>query len=626
MRLKIAQVVGLNTDQKAAQAVSSIRDDNALVAVLELISDDAFTKGRQILSELEDFYFEFDGSYSEKLNATFDEAKKKVPEGVDFSLSLAAISGKVLYLIGKGQVEVYLKRGEKLSSLLSVGAQQQLISGFIMPGDKLLFATTSLSTFLGAELTKSLNLPIENFEEEVGSKFDESVVPEEGSLDGSGNNGLPKIQGLAALVVEVIGEEIEISLLPDSDTDSIGQKIDDKLEESPATSFQAKASLGKLLKLLPFGVLRKYFPKSGRGRLILAIVLIVIVALGAAYQYKLSLDRKIQAQFTQTLQEAKDDFNAAKGLASLNPTDAKLKLDLSLEKTKKALLLQPKNSDAQSFKAQIEQETPSILQQSAVADFPVFLDMDLIKKNFRATQMSLSSNKLLLLDPGVGTLVIVDLAKKSNQILAGSEQLGNASLFSLNGAMGIIYSKDKGVLKIDTANQKVSTVAKKDSDLVEVKDIYGFAGNIYLLDSGTSQIWKYLPTPGGYSDKREYFSKDTKADLASALRMQIESSIYVLKSGGEILRFTKGDKDNFSFAGLPSGVKDPKSLFVSSDTENLYLLDSGNSRLLVLTKTGEYKEQITGSKFATATDLAVDEVGKKVYLLDGSKIYSVDLK
>ena len=108
--------------------------------------------------------------------------------------------------------------------------------------------------------------------------------------------------------------------------------------------------------------------------------------------------------------------------------------------------------------------------------------------------------------------------------------------------------------------------------------------------------------------------------------MQIESSIYVLKKGGEILRFTKGDKDNFSYSGLPSLVKDPKSFFVSSDTDNLYLLDSGNSRLLILTETGSYKGEISGEKFAQASDLVVDEKGKKVYLLDGNKIYTIDLK
>ena len=47
---------------------------------------------------------------------------------------------------------------------------------------------------------------------------------------------------------------------------------------------------------------------------------------------------------------------------------------------------------------------------------------------------------------------------------------------------------------------------------------------------------------------------------------------------------------------------------------------------MTLTKTGAYKGQISGDKFATATDLVVDEKNKKVYLLEGSKIFQVELK
>lgn len=609
MKLKIAQVIGLNTDQKAAQVISSVREgDNGFLAVLELISDDAFTKGRQALSELEDFYAEFEGGAAEKLNASFKEAEKRFGGSVSgWSLCLAAVSGKALYLIGKGTVEVYLKRADKLSPLLSAGTPSQLISGFLQDEDRIFLSTSSLVAFLGLEMEKSLSLPIETFEEEVGSKIGASDLEN---------------QGLAALVVEVSGENLEISPLPVKDTDLPAQ-IEQVSGDYPTI-------LSRILNLSRrFG---SYFPKTGRGRLTVAIVLIVVIALGAGYKYKSSRDQQKQLQFTQALQEAKDDFSAAKAIASLNPTEAKNKLDLAKDKVNKALSLKPNDGEAQNLKKQLEQESSSILQASSISDFPVFLDMDLVKKNFRASQMSLSGDKLLLLDPGVKTLVVVDLVKKSNQILAGSEQLGDASLASLNGGLSFIYSADKGVLRVDTANSKLSVVSKKDSEWGEIKDIYGFAGNVYLLDSGKKeapnegQIWKYLPTSDGYSDKRSYLGKDTKADFSGVLRMQIESSVYVLKNGGEILRFTRGDKDNFSLGGLDKGVKDPKSFFISSDTDNLYVLDSGNARLLILTKTGSYKGQISGDKFTTAADLVVDEKNKKVYLLEGSKIYSVDLK
>ncbi|MBI4038688.1 hypothetical protein HY384_01880 [Candidatus Daviesbacteria bacterium] len=602
MKIKIAQVVGLNTDQKAAQVISSSQDqDNTFLGVIMLSSDDAFTKGRSALSELSDFYFEFEGSQAEKLNATFEEVIRKVPEGSSYDILLSCISGKVLYLIYKGEIEVFLKRADKLSSLLAVGSPIQLISGFLQEGDRLLLSTKSLVTFLGTNLDKFLNLAPDLFEEEIGSRIGTSSLED---------------QGLAALIVETEAQpRLEIPHLPPQQPDPTEPYVGTK-------SSVFKTLLGQAINLLRRW--RGYFPQSGRGRLISAIILILVISLGAGFKYQQTKDQQRKAQFQKELQQARDDFNAAKGLSTLNPTEAKNKLDSAKNKVNQALSLKSNDIEAKNLKEQIEKDAASILQESEISNFPDFLDTELIKKNFRAKSMSLSGGKLLLLDPVVKTLVMVDIAKKSHQILAGSEQLGDASLSSLNGGLAFIHSKDKGVLRVDSTNQKVSIVSKKDDTWGQILDIYGFAGNVYLLDSG--QIWKYLPTSDGYSDKREYLSKGTKVDLTNSLRMQIESSVYVLKSGGEILRFTRGDKDNFSVGGLDRGIKDPKSFFVSSDTDNLYLLDSGNSRLLILTKTGSFKGQIRGDKFAQATDLVVDEKGKKVYLLEGSKIYSVDLK
>ncbi len=620
MKLQIAQVIGLNTDQKAAQVISSQREDNSFLAVLDISCDDAFTRGRQILSELSDFYFDFEGTPADRLKATFEEVQKKLDSDL-IGVLVAAISGKVLYLMGKGVVEVNLKRSEKLSPLLSVGQTGQLISGFLQPGDRVLFSTASLVNLLAGDMSKSLELSKDEFEEEITTRMSSSDVEN---------------QGLAGLKVEVEKDLVET----DSESEAQSASIPSLQKEYPQENTEddltdlredlPKYSSSKLAILTPLKnavtKLPGLLPKSNKGRLIVAACLIVIIVLGIGFKVKSVKDAQKLAHFKQALQEAQDNFNAAKGIATLNAADAKNKLDAANSKLNEALALKPSDETAQNLKKQIENESPSILLQSSVSDFPLFLDMDLVKKNFRATQLSLSNGKLLLLDPAVKTLATIDISKKSNQILGGAEQLGEASVASLNGGLAFIYSKDKGILKVDITNQKITQAVKKDSELLEVKDIYGFGGNIYLLDLGKNMIWKNLATADGYSEKKEYLTSGVKADFSNAVRMQIESSIYVLKKDGEMQRFTRGAKDNFSYGGLDKGIKDPKSFFVSSDTDNLYILDSGNSRLVILTKTGGYKGQITGAEFAQATDLVVDEKDKKIYLLDGSKIFQVDLK
>ena len=343
-------------------------------------------------------------------------------------------------------------------------------------------------------------------------------------------------------------------------------------------------------------------------------------------QYKKATDQQKDIEFNQYLQTAKDDYVAAQNLSALNSTDTKTKLQEARENVIKALMIKPSNSDALDLKKQMEENSDKLLQQFAAANFPEFLDLNLVKNGFRANWVSLTGTNLLLLDPSSKALVSIDVAKKSNKVLAGQDQLGSASLASLNGNFAFVYSADKGVLKVDTTNNKVTSVAKADKDLKDVVDIAGFASNVYLLDKGNNKIWKYLATTDGFSDKKEYLNSGVKADFAGVIRMQIESSIYVLKANGTILRYTKGATDSFALTGLDKPLKDPKSFFTSSDVENIYILDSGNGRLVVVDKKGTYKAQYQGDKFNIASDIVVDEKNKKLYILDGSKIYSMDLK
>mgnify|MGYP001559005643 CR=1 FL=1 len=72
MKLKVAQVIGLNTDQKAAQVLHSEGDgENAFFGLINLESDDAFTRGRQTLSEISDAYFDFELPPSQKLSKIY---------------------------------------------------------------------------------------------------------------------------------------------------------------------------------------------------------------------------------------------------------------------------------------------------------------------------------------------------------------------------------------------------------------------------------------------------------------------------------------------------------------------------------------------------------------------------
>ncbi len=607
MKLKVAKVVGLNSDQEAAVVSSFGDEENILVIVLNLICDDAFGRGRQLMSDLSDIYFAAEENLPGKLTTIFNEAKERLADTEQRSILLGSVSGKVLYLIGEGNVKVILKRLDK-SSIILDQANGRLVSGFLQESDRIFFATNNLVNLLSHNSSNHLDLPLTQWEDEAKTLVSgDNMSPED----------INEPLATAGAVVDIApDEEMIIPRANDSEKAAL-------TPYQPAKPQELSTPLKDTVSEMILTLINK-FSLDGRFKLVLAAAIIVVILVGGGLKFKSVKDAQNKQQFNQYMQAASDDFNAAQNLKTLNPVDAETKLKEAKDNIGKALKIDSKNQQALDLQKQINGSSNEVAQ-SAEANFIQYLSLDLIKKGFSAQKMSLSGNNLMLLGFD-NTLVTVDLKKKSNQTLADKSKLGQANLASIGDTAVVVYSGDKGVLKVDLGNKSVQLISKPDPKWKEIDDLAFFSGNVYLLDAKANQIWKYLPTSNGYSDPRNYFSDKTTPNLSGALKMQIESSVYVLKSSGEILRFTKGESDSFSYSGLDKNVKNPKSLFTSSDTDNLYLLDSGNSRLLVLNKGGAYISQYIGDKFAAASDIVVSEEDKKVYLLDNNTIYTIELK
>lgn len=159
-----------------------------------------------------------------------------------------------------------------------------------------------------------------------------------------------------------------------------------------------------------------------------------------------------------------------------------------------------------------------------------------------------------------------------------------------------------------------------------------FYGNFYVLDSGANQIYRYLPTDEGYSAKPDnYFAEDKQINLAGAVDLAIDESIYVLYQDGRIAKFLSGDPAPFELTGLDVPFKNPTSIFTMPDTVNyLYVADAGNQRIVKLTKDGVFLAQFKPKNndniiFDNLHGLTVDEQNGKVYALNGNTLYAFNL-
>lgn len=535
--IKVSRAIAANTDLVTAQSFVyphrlESGESEYLFLVVSASGEDIFIKVRQKGLQLEEWFFGSLQAIPNKLNQGANTLVEylNTATNLEVVLGFLDIKGR-LYLKFYGSPKVVLDRHGQLLDPLEGFSENQLISGNLLEGDKVLFATVQT----------------ENQDNRLESRFIKQLLSSDG---------------------ESLEDEIEMYYQRNNLLDPVAVVLIDK----PVTTIDQLA-YGQTKNNAIFSKLSLKFSNI-KSKLALIGLLVVLLIVGSIFLFN---------SFSQK------QLNNQKQTANKTNT-------------------QTQNNSYE------------------ISNWPIFLSLDLIKPNFAPKKLSNSLGSLLLLDESQQSLVLLDMTKKTNTILAGSSQLGNVRDASLYTDYVYAYSEDKGVSQIDLNTNKINVIIKPDPEWGYIKSIYAFAGNVYLLDSIKNQVWKYVPVKAGYSDKVTYLTDGVKADFTGSKQMFIDSSVWVLKREGEILKFTSGNKDFFSPAGLDKPLKEITAIYVSEKEDRVYLLDAENARLVVLKKNGEYYAQYNGDKFKAASNLMIDDKAKKIFLLEGSKLYQLDLR
>lgn len=617
--IKVARYVGVNTDFLTAQAFIFPKSqlDPSQIPTLALIvsasGEDVFTKVRQVAPIAEETFYSSDDPIPQKILNTLSSLNSALSNVEDLQILIVVLKENILYINSQGFHKLFILRDQKLTEVTASSPSEQLISGFINIGDKLLLINTKLDlTQTDKEkliwdpkiINSLINSSTDALEEEAEALLVDSAHPDP----------------VAIILVENLEEEQIAENKPETNISSDFPSLDPQINTRKIKFNLPKFDLKRLV------VLKRLIPANRKARLLAlaGFITLIIIAVTSIISFQKSyFQNKVHSVL---LSQAREKLIVAEAAKDSDSDLSKKSLEESKNLVASVLKDNPKSKDAKGLIEQINQKSSEILKIYKIDDPPVFLSLDLIKDGFNSQKLSFSLGKVLLLDEAQKTLVLIDLKDKNNQILGGPLQLGNAKFVSLNGSQALIYSEDKGVLKIDTQSKNITTIAKVDPEWGRIDDIVGFGSNVYLLDTFKNQVWKYSPTQSSYTDKVNYIKDNSNKDLAGGKKLAIDYSIWVLIPGPNIQKFTGGVSDFYSPAGLDTPLKELKSIFPTEGEDSIYLLDSENKRIVVTKKNGQYLAQYQGDKLQTATDFAVDEENKKIYLLEGAKIYQIELK
>jgi hypothetical protein len=293
-------------------------------------------------------------------------------------------------------------------------------------------------------------------------------------------------------------------------------------------------------------------------------------------------------------------------------------------KTYKAEQEDELSEEMKDWERKIETALGRVEREYEVESADEWFDFGLVKEGFKSSDWEEEEEEVMVWDEEGKTVLLIDLDSKASRIVAGGEKVERGEWVGLAGERGMVVADDL-----------ITVVEMEDGEVIDeigadewgrIVDAVGFGGNLYLLDaSAEGQIWKYLRVKSGLSSKRGYL-KGESYDLSEAVRMAIDGSVWVLFSDGTIVKYTRGQKDAFVVTGLDKGFEEPVGIFTSPEVENLYVLDHKQTRVVVISKTGEYKAQYIWPGMAGVKDVVVSEELRKMFLLTGEKIFTIELK
>jgi len=287
-------------------------------------------------------------------------------------------------------------------------------------------------------------------------------------------------------------------------------------------------------------------------------------------------------------------------------------------------------------RALFEKVYPNALKKYEEGNSLLDLNKNLARNSLFASKDLLEDNKNKFKENSKEQEQILDLLKKVDERLTKSEkdsqegsyflktQIDNPNVGFFAQDENYVYILDNsGISSLDKKTGKTKILIKNDSWKTPA-GIAAYLGNIYVIDKGSNQILKFVAEGDGYT-KSNYFS-DSPPNLSNAISLTIDGSIWILFKDGSIQKFIKGTKDTFNVSGLKRPLANPTKIFTYKDIDNLYILDNGNSRVVIIGKDGKYRSTYSLDAIKNAKDFEVLESSKKIYVLSQNKIHEIEIK
>lgn len=541
--------------------------------------------GKDILNNLEAEFFSLtDKNMSTVLHAV-ENTLKELPPQIDADACFAFFKSDILYLYIFGRGKIQIKRNGELTTVLEKTQKLPAFtsaSGFLQTGDLILIQTDSFAKNTSAqELDKALSLELPN-------DIAENLAPRiEESDDGT----------QAAIIISYTGAPQAPKVLKHDASDTPPEPIPDEIKQEEYTQknitgdnfivppkppgFDLKPFLKKIKIPLPrLSLLQKI---SLIASVLIIIALISFISLSSAGRE----EQKNRALYNEINTKAQKLYDQGLSLKKLNN-------ELAYEDFEKARSLLREN---------ISKFPESSAEKTGLDSL-----LDRVENELKGNQ---NQNASITADEtSVDENHIFNLIKEKKGLAYYQDETSN-----------YVLTSDKALSISKTGGAEKTLINEKDAwDRPVSLSVY--SGNIYILDKNQVVI-KFVPAGSGYT-KSKYFP-DEKPSVSEPVDFAIDSAVWILGKDGSINKFVRGVREEFTIKGLPSAIGARSKIHTTADIDNLYVLDINSSRIIKISKEGQFISQFSSAGLGKALAFEITGDEQKALFLSGNKIYSIPL-
>ena len=565
---------------------------------------------------------------------------KPLPPSKDFILNFTKVGNLKIFLLRGGEI---LDVGENLEfqneSSYSPGTFGNIVTGKLIEGDKIIVLTREISQFF---IENDLIENISKLEIVDQKKLNEVLKPKEKELQNLFgicflailkrqiplSKETPQTYTFKIPRISLISDTLLYLLLPFRfikelllETKKIPLFIFIKIKALPKIITGRKSlRLKSAQKIIKEEKGEAVGAKIKKKSLFLVLTLILLLS-GSYFIFKGEREEPYR-KAKQTLEIAQTKIDLSENALVFKNGERANKLlqeawnnILPLTKTGN-----PMRKEALNLKQAIEKKLTPLNKLEKIEKPELIFDFSKSKPNLIPQKIIGLKKRIFLFNPFSSNLYELETEKRTNNILKENRNLWLGTIY--NG-LPLFFSKPNHLIYLK--NKKFQEINIKEPYLDFDFDSFStFRSNIYFLNKKSGEIVKYS-SPLTQKSFPEFWIAPKSKKATGAKSIAVDGNVWILTKNGKIDRYYAGIYKQTLDLNIFPFLKNPTKIWTSQNCSNLYLLDPSEKRIIILTKHGKILKQFQSEKFNNLLDFAVSQDKKKIWLLNGLKIYRIKI-